>query len=247
MTFTTLGNSSHESWPAWVHERVAVDGDGDLNTEVFSPTVLDGLRRFLGSRADGSCRLYTSEKITRPALLDDSGKTIGYDQIVLASELVVRGRVSGRAGGFRFGQPGTLYRIDASEFLKGLAPFRQFYFFVHAGEVRLGNQRICVVPSEEVPESLPDGAEVIVSVPRYDGGEFLDLSDRHPSRIVAGAEGNFVGFAWSGYREFVDDGGRGVDLWAAVERWMSEELLIYGDPVAIEVEEQGMERQNEKD
>ena len=233
-TRVTPSDAGREKYPAFVAASVAFGDEGKLDRDLVQGDAADGLERFLALHGEESgCARFGRTFIDWPAFLDANGNVIPQSKVFIEdSELIVRGRLMGTRGGLLFGDPGTLYRLRVEAVLKGSSTLEELFFFVSHGRVSLAGRDVCPEPQGQIPQSLfPDRAEVVLMVPIYNGGEYLDL-DHHPGRIVVlddGYQGGFGGYLWSGFSEEIDAfAGEANSSPAAVVRFIEERTRLSG-------------------
>jgi hypothetical protein len=179
----------------WVSEDRASDADGELDEELIHPESRRLITNFLKIPARNGCiplEEFYQEGVGRRDVDTLEGR-------FAASELVLHGRVTGKAPGFLAYSPGQLVRLEPIRLLKGdETPLPRYYTFFPVGTVRLGEATLCKTDSRfpRVPEigdelilmvlDRPDPSEPLLEPDLYGAEGYLTIHDGHvdlPSRF----------------------------------------------------------------
>jgi len=174
------------AYPTFVAASAAVSADGEVNTALFHPLVVEGLQEILARKpVEGCIQLgpFYWELINVPdrSTLRRAAKT---------SHLTIVGRVVDREYGFHFDEAGQLLEIEVEEVIRGEAPLDRYYYFHPVSEFEAGPHRICK-SDFRYPQPPGLGDRVVLMVPRavHDRREpFLDL-ETPEGVVVLAADG----------------------------------------------------------
>jgi hypothetical protein len=167
------------SYPLWIEESMLLNPDRSVNTDLVHPSVVAEIKALRRTPAEAGCVRVGAEP-------EDS---IGVpprgsiEEGTRNSRLVVLGKVTERAYGFKSYIPGQLLRVVPEETLKGVPRDVPAYFvFVPVGNFHLGDMPLC--KTDDLFADPPQvGDEVVLFAPagpdRHEGRSepFLELED----------------------------------------------------------------------
>jgi hypothetical protein len=161
------------SYPLWIEESMLLNPDRSVNTDLVHPSVVAEIKALRRTPAEAGCVRVGAEP-------EDS---IGVpprgsiEEGTRNSRLVVLGKVTERAYGFKAYIPGQLLRVVPEETLKGVPRDIPAYFaFVPVGNFHLGVMPLC--KTDDLFADPPRvGDEVVLFAP---AGPDPDKDEREP-------------------------------------------------------------------
>ncbi len=138
------------AFPRFVRLDRALDANGSLDAAVFEEAFIS-LNRYLFESDPGEpcirAGLISIHDSPAPTWVDYQSVVDNYPNLVVA-------KVAAQGHGFFWGSPGTLLRLEQDQILKGDDRWDSKYLFFGAGEMNLGDRRICVSHTRypELPE-----------------------------------------------------------------------------------------------
>jgi hypothetical protein len=174
-----VSSQTGSSHPAWIEKSMLLNADQSVNTDLASPAVAAAIKALQGSPIEGGCvrvRAYPDDSIGVPprGTIEEGTRN---------SSLIIRGKVTEKAYGFRIDIPGQLLRVVPQETLKGTPREVSAYFvFLPVGNFHLGSTPLCKM-DDRYAEAPRVGDEVLLFVPvGFDRAQevqepLLDLED----------------------------------------------------------------------
>jgi hypothetical protein len=174
--------------PVWVRADRAFTPSGEIALDVFPESVRAALSRYLALPQEGGC-IYPDRHIETRRMVRAGREDL--TSTTRDSDWVVRGRVTGKAGGFRSAEPGTLVEFVPVETLKG-SERRQgpHYFFMPVGVVEAGQTKFC--KDQGFYADLPEIGDEILLLVSLQGltGDGLVYTDAESGIITLHSRGN---------------------------------------------------------
>jgi hypothetical protein len=146
------------TYPLWIDRSFVLNANGTINTSLIHPQGVREIQAIRAlPRASGCTPVgpYLQDIVNLPPR-----ETL--EQTTRSSQLVILGKVTEKAYGFKVDEPGQLLRVVPEEILKGHPRDVLAYFvFFPVGTFKLGDLRICKTDSR-YPEPPAVGDEVIL-------------------------------------------------------------------------------------
>jgi hypothetical protein len=151
-----VASSLPKAKPLWVSADAAFSGEGDLRRDRFDDYVIsmlnahrDSERKAELSAGQSSRCLITLNSSGIERVADDHTP----DDLARNAHTVIKGTVAASRPGFYLGQPGTLYAVRVSEFLKTTAssPRRVVFIFAETARIETASGAFCASSTSATP------------------------------------------------------------------------------------------------
>lgn len=166
-------------YPFWVSKEMAFGPHGELEKKLFHPDRWQTLKDLLaGPQIDGCVRL---EEVYLEYV--DRQPRNSVNAALESAELVIHGKVTGRADGFDIGLPATLIRLEVLDLVKGSSELREVFFAWPIATFSVAGKRICKTDYRyaDLPE---EGDEVIAFVRQTVPETFAMLQIESPGDVI---------------------------------------------------------------